>query len=507
MAKSRPQEVSEEDITRHFLGESAEVSQSTKVLISPEPDDPSVPRPDLSAPDGPRTICCVKQANLILAVAKRKIKTPLFKELCRHWAALEVLNRFFAKRQSWHRKMYLKYYYKRKKLHRQLQEIGETASLKEIKEIQERLSRIRGKALNWPNFRNMPGLHFQPQLSFFPYNGKLIEKGSFVAASVDGRVRFNKLPFLLGWEDWSLPAACPEHIQELRDFRFKNKEDGVTGFTKPDSLYAQTFKSASERMAELKRHLAEKAEENEKYHYEDEHPEIINIDREKRIDVSEQTSFSIAFFVPENLSDLDSVIRHLKGLSLEEMDALEVLIVRNRGDNGEREWFGHKRKKNAKPNGWGWGGGKAEADPWREFSEKVLSPDLLEQASKDAFLYNLLSHANREFSNESCHELRKIFGRITRIQKGKNHVVHFWLVCPARAATRTRGEIHEVDMTRILTLSELYQMPIGGMDAFSEYHRKESFYRGHLVVLARFFEKHCLPMPSGMKKFLERLQD
>jgi hypothetical protein len=507
MAKNRPQAVSEDDITRHFLGEKTEVSQSTKVLISPEPDNPAAPRPDVSAPERAKTICCVKQANLILAVAKRKIKNPLFKDLYRHWAALEVLNRFFARRQNWSRKMYLKYYHKRKKLHRQLQEVGDSASLKEVWEIREQLSRIRSQMLLWPHFQGILGLHFQPQFSFFQYNDKQIEKGAFVAASVDDRVRFNKLPFLLGWEDWSLPAACPEHIEELRDFRFKNKDDRATGFTKVDSLYAQTFKSASKRAEELKKHLAEQAEEKEKYYYEDERPEIINLDREKQIDAFEQTSFCAAFLVPEDLSDLDSVIRYLKALSQEEMDALEVMVIRNRGDNGEREWFGHKRKKNAKPNGWGWAGGKAEADPWREFSEKVLSPDLREQAKKDLFLYNLLSHANREFSNESCHELKKIFGRIARVQKGRNHVVHFWLACPERGATRTRGEIHEVDMTRILTLSELYQMPVGGMDAFSEYHRKDSVYRGHLIMLARFFKRHNLLMPTGMKKFLERLQD
>ncbi len=492
MSTNKPQAVSEEEIAKH-LG--VEVSQLSGKLISSEHDDPYAPQPDASAPEGSKTACSVHQANQVLGLAKEKIKLPLFRTLARHWRALQRLNYIFARRQEWRAQMYIKYYEKRKRLQERLYEIGSSAR-KDVWEIQSQLAEIR---------RQVSPHCFQPRISFFRYDGHSIEKGSFVAANVDDCVRFNKLPFLLGWEGWSLPAACPECVQELRDFRFKNS--GPKKFSKVDALYAQTFKSASARMEELKSYPEEKAAEEEKYRYENEHPEIINLDREKQIDVSEQTSFCVAFLVPDDLSDLDSVIQYLKGLGQKEMDALEVLIVRNRGDNGEREWFGHKRKKSAKPNGWGWAGGKAEANPWREFLDSALAPDLRAQAAKDPFLYNLLSHANREFSNESCHEALRIFGRIARVQKGKNHVVHFWLIRPDREATRTRGEIHEIDATRVLSLSELYRMPLGGLDAFSEYRRQESAYKGHLVPLARFFEKHKLVMPEGMKKLLERLEE
>jgi len=477
---------------------------------------------DNSAPDGEKTVDAVSLANRILGIARERHPEQ---KMIQHLAGLyEKIDEAFENFSALRERRYADYE-EHFSVIRELKTAlsPEYYSEIEFQEVAAIFSSIREEIFNSaiaellfvPNFQTLVytrniDMHLRGEVVM--KGEKPVRIGNFVGINADEKIRLHKIPLALGLESWHILGARSENIFELRNVRLKMKvvPHRDTGHTMLvwESLPARPYEDAKERIEAVRKNMSLEAAEKEKYCLEDEHPEIINLEREKKITITEHSSFGIALLGASGGS-LDELVENLKKMSKEEIGNLRTIMVDNRGDSGERKWFGHSPKKGGKPAGLGFPGGSTESDKYGEVLDedlqRMLPGQLSKEALQDDFLYKIIGHFVREYQNESCHEVLKIFGRIARIQKGKNHVDHFWLAAAAAEGYKPAKEIHEIKKTVCLTLNELFSLPVGGLDVLNHNQRAGLPYFGQLMVLTKFFEKHQLLMIAGTEAFLKRV--
>ena len=505
----KPPIVTEAEFLAHVLPD--EEQKSAEPAATLEPEDPRQPRTDISAPDGDQTICKVHLTNHKLELLKKRLPDNLLlQELLVLWDALEKPKSILLRIQSAETfqrgfQDYIDAYDATKKIVQTLNNIPKNNWVKEIEELKAALSEIEKEILA----SDFSALIFAPKFHYWTRNGEIQERdgkkqrnGNFVSVIIEEKMRFYKLPFLLGLDE-SLDkplAACDECLLELKNIRSKVKitEDPIKKrkFYGLRLLQAKPYEDAKVKLAEEKQKRALDLLEKEKYQEADLHPEIIDLEREKKIALTENTSFGMAFLdiQPESLEEL---IRILKNKTKEEIAALRLIMVENRGDDGEREYFGHAAKKGGKPAGLGWPGGGTESDKYSR-----VPPELAKQTLKDDFLYKIIGHKTREFQNECGHEDLKTFERSFRIQKGKNHVDHFWIMSAHREKNLPVKESHEIVRTVYPTVAELFRIWLKGGDP--AYLGSPYFW--HLMALVKFFQKYDLLLIDEMKEFLEKAE-
>lgn len=507
-----------EEFEKHCLGE--EAVQKSKELVSAavDPDNPLTSRIDPSAPEKEKTIDCVALADKITdLVLEHYPDDELVKILTANWDQQETLREnFYRARQArnWNR-----------------QDYGEWAmavclavekpfgnrlvSNEEIEGLKQKFAKVREEILR--DDSAIP--RFQPKFNFFVYardgNGHLrgeikkvgdkeLKLGNFVAVEAEEEIRLQKIVFALSLESgWQILSANQDNIEELRHIRMRIRtNDG--GFYALEKLPMQTYEDAQERIRFLTSRRAEKEAEKEKYAEADAHPEIFDMEREALISETEHTFFIGTFrdLIYESLEDL---IEQLAKMTPEEIAELRVILVDNRGDDGEREYFGRQRKNSGKRRGTGLPGGGTEKDTAARYlaSPDFLAPKLAELAKKNELALKIFSHGFREYKNESCHALTKFHVRLGRVQKGDNHVDHFGLGSATKEQVQRCVESNEIIKTIYPTLREWYKMMLGDRELMKLYDVKEPYFIHAREFAAGLFRRYNLPMFEEMREFLK----
>ncbi|MBI3046267.1 MAG: hypothetical protein HYY86_01845 [Candidatus Harrisonbacteria bacterium] len=510
--------VTEAEFLAHVLPDEKQKSAEPTAVL--EPDDPQKPRVDSLAPDGDKTICAVHLANEILEQTMAlEPDSALLKELFNKYEEINLVCNQLLRGAPNNHPSYQDFLDARAKIAQLRKEFQQyEARQKEMLETQKILLSIRDKILagDTAELKFIPKFRFRINTrkgdihygEIAEWKGKKVRNGSFVTVTLSEEMNFFKLPFALGLKDLDEPLiACEAHIEELQNIRLltktvphRYKKDWK--IIKLDLLYAQTYEDAKERMRGLKNWLAEQEAERVRYKYADEHPEIIDLEREKKIRDIENTSFGMAF-LGIFAKSVEELVKILKSKSKEELAALQVIMVENRGDDGERDYFGHAAKKGGKPAGLGWPGGATESDKYGQVLDqdikRILPPELAKQTLEDGFLYKIIGHSIREYQNESGHEVLKIFERPFRKQKGENHVDHFWTKIAHKEKNLPVKESHEIVRTVYPTVGELFRMWLKGGDPA---YLGPPYY-WHLMALIALFQKYDIPLIDEMEEFLK----
>lgn len=470
------------------------------------------------APDGEKTIDAVLLTDHIWEIAKERYpKNSIIQQLNSIYqkidAAFKKFNGLMDRRHSDYEDHF--------------SEVGELKkaldprqySAAELQAAERILEDIRSEVLNSdlsdfffsPNFqirvytRNTDG-HLKGEVVI--KDGKPEQNGNFVAVNPYA-ICLHKIPFSLGLQTWQILAAREENLEKLMTLRLEKRlvnDRKRPGFKKMiwDKIRAKPYKDAKARTERLQKEAILRAAENKKYAEADAHPEIFDMEREALISETEHTFFIAAFrdLIYESLEDLIGQLRKMKP---EEIAELRVILVDNRGDDGEREYFGHQRKNSGKRRGTGLPGGGAEKDKAARYlaSFDLLASKLAELAKKSELALKIFSHGFREFINECCHALTKLHVRFGRVQKGNNHVDHFCLGSATKEQVQNCAESNEIIKTIYPTLREWYKMALGDCELMKLYDVKEPYFFHAREFAAGLFRRYDLPMFEEMQEFLK----
>ncbi|MDE2001243.1 MAG: hypothetical protein KGI60_01595 [Patescibacteria group bacterium] len=524
--------VTDEDMEKAFTDESGRVI----TLSDPATEAAPASAKDETAPCGDKTVCDPMLVDLAFALAKRRIANPEFRRLARIWKALDASQRLYARNRydHWGFKAYAKYFNRRRNLQSRLAQAGLAIPEKEMKHIRMQVRQIMNEVSEQSRKGDIPGFFFAPEFSFLTYkrqqerslHGQVVEYkkkpvklGAFVVVDVgsdmrDARIRFNKLPFMLGIDEARICAACPSCIESLRDYKFFNRTftDRITHRTKekPDLAYAQTYEAAQKTLEILqsrnKNQSAKPKELDEK-------------------SIGSQSCFTLSFdclteeldkqvnACTNELEIFQMISKFFQRFTPQQMGEVKIFLGENLGDVAE----GKKAKgadDRGKPAGLGPFGGKPEDDDVNIYHDfkKLVSRVLHEWITRDGFFKRLVNGAIRECQNESGFEVAQVYARVARIEKRRDDVPHIYNLWLARMksphdggqtmALKERREMNPNQKRFWIPLSEFFNMPTTGQGGLERCDRP---YVSTQVNAAYFIRRFDLPIPPGMVECEARL--